>query len=111
MIKFELIRNQNILIITPEGPLEKADFEQLAKKMDPLIASKGRLTGLMIYTKSFPGWRNFAAFVSHLRFVVDHHRWIERIAAATNSKLVRIMVPVAGLFVHPKCKHFDFAEK
>jgi hypothetical protein len=42
---------------TPDGPLEKAVHS----------LSKGKITGLMIYTNSFPGWRSFGAFVSHLR--------------------------------------------
>ena len=41
MLKFELLRDRGILIITPNGPLEKADFERLAKEVDPFIASKG----------------------------------------------------------------------
>jgi hypothetical protein len=39
----------------------------------------------MIHAESFPGWESFGAFVSHLKFVGDHHRQIERIAAVTNS--------------------------
>jgi hypothetical protein len=37
------------------------------------IRSPRRL-GLMIYTKSFPGWENFAAFLSHIQFVKNHQR-------------------------------------
>jgi hypothetical protein len=111
MIHFELLRDRNILIITPDGPLEKADFEQLTKEIDPFIASKGKLAGLMIYTKSFPGWQSFGAFVSHLKFVIDHHRQIERIAAVTNSGFLKIMPRIADHFVQAKIKHFDFDEK
>jgi hypothetical protein len=39
MIDFELLRDRSILLITPGGPLEKADFEQLAKEIDPFIAA------------------------------------------------------------------------
>jgi hypothetical protein len=55
MIHFELMRDRNILVIIPDGPLQKADFEQLAKEVDPFIASNGDLAGLMIYAKSLPG--------------------------------------------------------
>jgi len=48
---------------------------------------------------------------AHLKFVADHHRQIERIAAVTDSGLLRIMPRIAGLFVHPEIKHFGFAEK
>ena len=65
----------------------------------------------MIYTKSFPGWRSFGAFVSHLKFVVDHHRQIERIAAVTQSQFLKIMPHIANQLVHPEIKHFDFGER
>jgi hypothetical protein len=111
MIHFELLRNRNVLVITPDGPLGKADFERLAKEVDPFIASKGKLTGVMIYAKSFPGWDSFGAFVSHLKFVADHHRQVERIAAVTDSGFLKIMPRIAEHFVQAKIKHFDFAEK
>ena len=111
MIHFELMRDRNILVIIPDGPLQKADFEQLAKEVDPFIASNGELAGLMIYAKSFPGWDSFGAFVSHLKFVADHHRRIKRIAAVTDSGFLKIMPRIAEHFVQAKIKHFDFAEK
>ncbi len=111
MIHFELLRDRNILVIIPDGPLEKADFERLARAVDPFIASKGKLAGVMIYTRSFPGWRSFGAFVSHLKFVIDHHRRIERIAAVTDSRFLKIMPRIASHFVQAKIKHFDFEEK
>jgi hypothetical protein len=111
MIHFELLSDRSILVLTPDGPLEKVDFEQLAKEVDPFIASKGKLAGVMICAKSFPGWRSLGAFMSHLKFVVDHHRQIERIAVITSSEFLKIMPRFASHFVHPEVKHFDFEEK
>ena len=74
IIEFELLRDQSILLITPHGPLEKEDFEQLAKEIDPFIAANGKLVGVMIRTESFPGWESFGALISHLKFVANHHR-------------------------------------
>jgi hypothetical protein len=91
MIKFELLRDRSILLITPHGPLEKEDFEQLAKEIDPFIAANGKLVGVMIHAKAFPGWDSFGALVSHLKFVADHHRQIERIAAVTDSGFLKIV--------------------
>ena len=85
MIEFELIRDQGILILSPDGPLEKADFERISREIDPFIAANGRLTGIMIVAKDFPGWDSFAALASHLNFVKDHHRKVARIAAVTDS--------------------------
>jgi hypothetical protein len=111
MIHFELLRDRNILIITPDGPLDKADFERLASEIDPVIASKAKLAGVMVCTKSFPGWRSLDAFVAHLKFIADHQRHIERIAVVTDSELLKIMPRIAGLFVQPKVRHFGLDEK
>ena len=61
MLNYELNRAESILIVKPIGPLESADFEKLVQEVDPFIREKGKLTGLMIYAKSFPGWDNFAS--------------------------------------------------
>ena len=111
MIKFELLRDRNILLITPCGPLEKEDFEQLAKEIDPFIAANGKLVGVMIHTESFPGWENFGALVSHLKFVADHHRQIERIAAVTDSGFLKIVPRIAGHLVRAQIKHFEYQEE
>ena len=111
MIHFELIRGRGILLITPDGPLAKADFEQLTREIDPFIASKEKLIGVMIYSRSFPGWGSFGAFVSHLKFVADHHRQIERIAAVTDGGFLKIAPLIANHFVQAEIKHFDFGEK
>jgi hypothetical protein len=110
MIHFELLRDRNILIVIPDGPLEKEDFERLAKEVDPFPESKGKLAGLMICAKSFPGWESFAALASHLKFVADHHRRIERIAAVTDSEFLKIVPRIASHFVQAKIEHFDFEE-
>jgi len=111
MIHFELLRDAGILIVTPQGPLEKADFELVRQEVDPFIAAKGELTGLMIYAKSFPGWKNFEGFLSHLKFVGEHQRKIERVAAVSDSELLTIMPGIVAHFVHAEVKHFGFDEK
>lgn len=110
MLHFELLSDRGLLVISPDGPLTSTDFEQLANEVDPFLASNGKLTGLMIHTKSFPGWDNFGALVSHLRFVADHHQRIERIAAVTDSGFLKIMPRLASHFVDAEIRHFDFEE-
>lgn len=111
MIHFELLRDRGILIVTPQGPLEKADFELVGKEVDPFIAAKGKLTGVMIYAKSFSGWKNFEALLSHFKFVGEHHRQVERVAAVTDSEFLTIMPSIVTHFVHAEVKHFGFDEK
>jgi len=71
MIHYELLRERGVLILKPEGALRAEDFVALAGTVDPYIEQHGELNGLMLEAHSFPGWDDFAALVSHLRFVRD----------------------------------------
>ncbi len=111
MIHFDLLRDRGILIVSPQGPLEKTDFELVAQEVDPFIAEKGKLNGLMVYAKSFPGWKNFEGLLSHLKFVGEHQRYIRRVAAVTDNEFLTIMPSIVAHFVHAEVKHFGFDDK
>jgi hypothetical protein len=111
MLHSELLRDEGILILTPEGPLEKADFQRLAEEIDPYIEDKGKLHGLMIHAESFPGWKDFGALVSHLKFVKNHHQKIDKVAAVTDSGFLAIIPRVARHFVHAEVRHFDASKE
>jgi len=111
MIKSELRKKDGILIVMPEGPLATADFDELAKKVDPYIKEKGGLKGLMICTESFPGWQDFSSLISHLTFVRDHERHIAKVAAVTDSGFLSIMPRIVEHFVQADVRHFDYADK
>ncbi len=78
MLKHELLRDDGILVLKPGGALEASDFERVARELDPYIEERGDLRGLLIEAESFPGWSDFAAFISHLRFIRDHHQHTPR---------------------------------
>ena len=65
----------------------------------------------MICAKAFPGWESFGALVSHLRFVKDHHRKIDRIAAVTDSEFLKIMPHIAKHFVSAEIRQFPSDER
>ena len=111
MIKFELLTKDGVLIVTPEGPLAASDFSELAAVADPYIEKHGKLNGLMIFTESFPGWEDFEALLSHVRFVKNHHRNLAKVALVTNSKIASIAETMAKHFISAEIKHFDFDNK
>jgi len=111
MITTELLEKDGVLIVTPEEQLEADDFKQLAAKIDPYIDDKGLLHGLMIYVESFPGWEDFAALLSHLKFINNHHKRIEKVAVVSDSGLLTILPNIAGHFVNAEIKHFDYDKK
>jgi hypothetical protein len=111
MLHHELNEEQGILMVTPEAPLAKSDFEELARVVDPYIEKQGSLAALVIEAQSFPGWENFAGLVSHLRFVRDHHRKIQCVAVISDSKLLSVAPHVASHFVAAEIKQFPAAER
>ena len=111
MIRHELLREQGILILKPEGPLRAEDFAALAGVVDPYLEEKGELKGLMVEAPSFPGWEDFAALTSHLRFVRDHHRRVRRVAVVTDNKVFAVAPKIASHFVSAEIRTFDTTDR
>jgi SpoIIAA-like len=111
MLHSELLADEAVLVLAPDGPLAAADFTRVAALVDPYLERHGRLKGLMIHTRHFPGWGDFAALVAHLRFVRDHHRRIERIAAVTDSGVLTVLPRIANHFVAAEVRHFEYADR
>jgi hypothetical protein len=108
MIKAVVMPDEGIVLVEPSGRLEEADFERLAEEIDGFPGDPGRLTGLIIHTKTFPGWNGCGAFLGHMKFVKEHHRSIRRVAIVADSRAGAIAPAVANLFVSAKTEHFDY---
>ena len=107
----ELLSGQGILVLTPTGPLAAADFAAAAALADPWIEQHGKLAGVLIHAKSFPGWEDFAGLVAHLKFVRAHHAEIRRIALVTDSTLRSVGPALARHFVAAEVKAFDYGQR
>ena len=111
MIHFELLRDQGILTVTPEGPLLAADFQKLSETVDPFIETEGNLKGLLVDAPTFPGWQSFGDMVSHFKFVKNHEQHIEKVAVVSDSGFASIMPHVVRHFIHAEIRHFGCREK
>ena len=111
MIKHELLRKEGLLILTPDSPLESADFENLAQEIDPYVEQNGKLHGLMLDAESFPGWKDFAGLVAHLKFVKNHHQKIQKVAVVSDSGLLSFAPKLASHFVQADVKQFPRAQR
>ena len=97
-----------VLLVEPHGPLRSADFDRLRAKADGWIRVHGRLEGLVVHAREFPGWKDLDAFVDHLRFVRDHHRKVRRIAIATDAGFARWVSLVAKRFVDADLRTYPY---
>lgn len=110
MLSLNIDEENGIVMLEPEGTLSKADFESAARIIDPYLKNNDRFSGLVIHTKSFPGWDSFAALISHLKFVREHHKKILRVAFATDSVIGMFAESVARHFVNAEIKNFSHRE-
>ena len=67
MVRFELLKDIGILLVEPRDALSAEDFREIAAVIDPYIRENGKLTGLLIDAKSFPGWDGFGALIQHMK--------------------------------------------
>lgn len=111
MVNFELLREDGILVMHPEGSLEASDFERISQEVDPYIEANGKLHGVLIDAKSFPGWKDLAALVAHLKFAKEHHRKIEKVAVVSDSNFLTLAPQIAGHFVQADVRHFVYAQR
>ncbi|MEM7435747.1 MAG: STAS/SEC14 domain-containing protein [Myxococcota bacterium] len=110
-LRFELIKAKGVLVLEPKGELEAGDFERVGAEVDPYIAESGGLQGLMIVAEHFPGWDDFTALTSHLRFVREHHRQIRRIAFVTDDRLLSVLPRISAQFLVAESRAFPMAER
>ena len=110
MLTVNLDTKNSIAVLEPHGALRADDFKEVSKKIDGYLEENGTLDGLIIYTKSFPGWDSFTALLSHLKFVNNHHKKISFLAFVTDSIVGDIAEDIGDYFVNAKIKNFDFDE-
>jgi len=108
MLKHELRTNEGILIVRPEGPLSADDFIHIATDVDAHLEAHGKLNGLMIHARRFPGWEDLWAVMSHLKFVRDHHRKIRRVAVVSDAAILQVAPKIATHFVSAEIKQFRY---
>jgi len=108
MIKVTLNENNGIALLEPIEKLSEEDFKQVSMVIDPYIEKAGKLNGIIIYSKDFPYWENFAGFLGHMKFIKHHHKNLARVALVTDSKLVNAAEHIAKHFVSAEIKKFPF---
>jgi len=110
MLNHKLLLKEGILILEPAAPLEAGDFEDLAREIDPYIAEHGKLSGVMIHVKAFPGWLNIEAFFKHMRFIESHHQKVKRLAVVSDNLLLKKVPKLASNLLQAEVKHFPDSE-
>jgi len=110
MLTTTIDKINHIAVLEPDGPLSEKDFTEAARQVDALIAEFGKLNGIVIHAKSFPGCDSIAAMVAHLKFVHEHHKKLARVALCTESVAAHIAEIFATHFVAAEIKIFSYVD-
>jgi hypothetical protein len=108
MLIVELDEATGMAILKPDGALSKKDFIYASSVIDPYIEKSGKLNGLIISTRKFPGWESFGSLIKHFKFVKDHHKQFSHEAIVTDSVLGHFAEIIVTHFVSSEIKHFSF---
>ena len=110
MLAYSIKQPEGILVLKPSAPLSKEDFGGLSAAVDAYLSDHAKLRGVLIHSKGFPGWENFAGFTAHMHFVRDHHKEVERIAIVTDSHLAGMAELLGTHFTSAQVRHFPFSD-
>jgi len=92
MFNLKFCRMNRILEAEPTGAISAEDFREIAAFIDPEIDWGGPINGVLIHTRTFPGWEGFGALIEHVRFVKNHHDSVRKVAMATDDRIGRFLV-------------------
>ena len=110
MLNIDRDLEDHVLVLSPDGALTQDDFQRLSKAIRASDTSGHRIRGLVIHSRTFPGWATFSALRDHLKFVRTHHRQLKRVAVASDSSILRGAIRAAGSVLSPDVEVFGFDE-
>ena len=110
MLIVELDEATGMAILKPDGALSKKDFLYASSVIDPYIEKAGKLNGLIISTRKFPGWESFGSLIKNFKFIKEHHKKLSHVAIVTDSVLGDFAERIVTHFVPAEIKHFAFDE-
>lgn len=93
-------------ILEPRGKLSRGDFDVLIDRFNEKVNTTDTIPNLVVHTRDFPGWTDFAAMMGHLSFVRDHHKLIDKIALVSDARVLDIAPKIARHFLFARIRHF-----
>jgi hypothetical protein len=100
----------DVLGVRPDGPITREDVATLTRAADEYLAGHPRITGVMVETRTFPGFASVGAFADYAGFIAAHHARVRRVALVTDSALAPVAEFMANHVVGLQMRHYPFAE-
>ena len=107
-ITHRVLPEAGVVVVEVTEPLRVQDIDELATLVDGWLAEHPTLHGLVLHARTFPGWGNVGGLVQHLRFIIGHHRHLDRVALAVDGPAATVAATIAELVAHPRVRRFTF---
>jgi hypothetical protein len=100
----------DVLVVRPEGAITREDVTTLTRTADEYLADHPKIAGVIVETRTFPGFASVGAFADYARFIANHHARVRRLALVTDSALAPVAEFMANHVVGVEMRHYPFAE-
>ena len=111
MLHHHFIEKAGLLVLRPDGELTEPEIAGLRSAVEAYLSDHKDIHGLLIDAQSFPGYDGISSFVSHVKFVAEFHKKIEKVALVSDAKVADLADFMARTFVHQNFRHFPYAER
>jgi len=95
----------NFVWLRATGKLHDEDYRQIIPQIEQAIDTNGTVC-VLLELDDFRGWDTHAAW-DDFRFVMKHHRDIERIAIVGDKRWEKLLARLARPFVEAEQQYFD----
>jgi hypothetical protein len=107
-VAHRLLYDKGVIVVEIKRPLTVEDLDAMVLESDSWIKEHGTLNGVVVHTRSFPGWANLESLVRQVQFGGDYLREVKRVAVATDGKLAGLTSRVGERFVHGEVRVFGY---
>jgi len=103
--------DDGILEVSPTAALAERDFQDVAAVISSIQEKNQDLTGVLIYTKEFPGYDTFSDLLAHGKFIRDQSGKIKKVAFCTDSTVGKLLELIGKHLTGAEAKRFDYDQK
>lgn len=107
-VTHRLLTDPGVVVVSIEKPLRVQDLREVTESVESVIETQGRLTGLVIHARRFPGWQNVSGLLAHVRFVLGHKDEIVRLAIASDGRIATLAPWIKRVVRGPEVRGFSY---
>ncbi|MBU6140137.1 MAG: STAS/SEC14 domain-containing protein [Proteobacteria bacterium] len=95
-----------VLLLDVKNSFTADDFNNILTLIEPYLAKRGELRGIIIHSKKFPYWSGARNRREYVDFALENHHKFRKAALSMGGFFPKILAKIAKGRVHPEVKIF-----